>query len=271
MKSSTANDPPASQITVPAGGAAPSQPALLPYAAADAVFATSLPTRFGLIFAALVVPALLAAAGWGVPNRDRVRAFARAAAAVFGATAVVCCVVGYRRDRRSAAGTSRLRPWALATCLILAVGGIALGGGAALIRFTTRDYHYSYRHHCQRNLHQVLVAILMYASQNKDRLPDSLDDVLRAGDVASDVFICPVRADTPPRGGTIPYVYLGKGKKSDVGPDVVILHDAAMDHDAGMNFAYGDMHVEWHDPVTSKKILAKLNAGYNPPRPEKLK
>jgi hypothetical protein len=38
-----------------------------------------------------------------------------------------------------------------------------------------------------------------------------------------------------------------------------------------MNFAYGDGHSEWHDLEQSKKILAELNAGHNPPRPEKLK
>jgi hypothetical protein len=276
MKPRAASVLPVHQVSdgLPAGDAQAPQPALLPYAAAEPGFLSSLPTRLGLVFAALVVPAVLATAGWGMPDREGVRTFGGAGAAVFGTSALVCCALGHRHDRRPVS-TSRGRNAAafmLLCCVILGSVGVIFGSVAVLNQATTRSYDcYSPRTLCHRNLRQVSLAVLLYANQNNGRLPDTLDDLLQAGDVTSDVFICPVQAANPPPGGTIPYVYLGKGMKNDIGPDVVVLHDRPIDHNDGMNFAYGYGHVEWHDLKLSKKILAELDAGYNPPRPEKLR
>jgi hypothetical protein len=276
MKPSAENVLPPPQVSeeVPAGGAVARRPALLSYAVPVPALLSSLPARLALIFAALVVPAVYATAVWEAPDREGMRTFAGAGAAVFGAAALVCCASIHRRDRRTVR-TSRRRSAAalmLLGCVVLGSVGVIFGGVAVVVQATTRTYDcYSPRTVCQNNLRQVSLAIMMYANQNNGRLPDTLDDVLRAGDITSSAFICPRQAANPPRGGTVPYVYLGKGMKNDVGPDVVVLHDRPIDHEAGMNFAYGDARVEWHDLATSNKILAELNAGYNPPRPEKLK
>lgn len=260
----------------PVGGSGSSPPPALSYATPDFRPPFSLPTRLALVFAGLVVPALLVTPTlrrpWHAANGS---IFAPASAAAFGAASVTCCLLGNRRLRRTKAG-----PWrrgasapALVLCLTLGSAGVTLGGGALLIEGTTRrtGCGYSPRHHCERNMRQVVLAAIMYSYENNGRLPNCLDDVLSAGEVTSDVFICPVQAASPPAGGTIPYVYLGRGLKNDIGPEVVVLHDRPGDHTDGMNVAYGDGHVEWHDLPASKKILAELAAGHNPPRREKLK
>ena len=209
------------------------------------------------------------------PRRGDAGSFAAAGAAVlFGGAAWICCAAGYRRDRRrDNAETNRPGPLTalLVGCLLLGSAGVALGGGAMMRAATSRTYGPSPRHVCQRNLRMTVLACLMYAHQNKGRMPDTLDDVLQAGEVTADVFVCPMQFDNPRPGGSVPYVYLGRGMKNDIGPEVVVLHDVPQDHADGMNFAYGDGHVEWHDAARSRKILAELGAGYNPPRPEKLR
>lgn len=237
----------------------------------------SLPTRLGALFAVLVIPALAVAAGRVTPGWDDSGLHASAGTALaFGATALFCCAAGRRRDRERGGdvpdGRPALTTWAFLGCLGLGFAGVALGGGALLLAATTTRTHCGdSRTACHRNLRQIYVAILLYADENKGRLPNTLDDVLKAQQVTSDVFVCPLQAPAPSAGGAVPYVYVGKGMKNDIGPDVVVLHDRPGDHPDGMNVAYGDGHVEWHGVKASRKILAELAAGHNPPRPEKLR
>lgn len=253
------------------------EPQVLPYAVPRSAPGLSLPTRLGALFALLVVPALALAAGRVTPGWDDSGLYASAGTAlVFGAAALFCFAAGRRRDRerrrQSPDGQPALATWARVGCVMLGSAGVVLGGGAILVGATTTRTHCGdSRAACHRNLRQAWVATMLYAEQNKGRLPNTLDDVLNTQQTAADVFVCPLQMPTPPAPAGVPYVYVGRGMKNDIGVDVVVLHDRPGDHPDGMNFAFGDGHVQWHDLRTSKKILAELAAGYNPPRPEKLK
>ena len=258
-----------------ASGAAPAELMSLPYARPRLAVAPSLPTRLAALFAVLVAAALIVTAAGVSPRRGEAASFAAAgAAAVFGVTALICCAVGRRRDRGRGGnlpdGRPTLATWALVSCLALGSAGVALGGGAMLMAATApRTRCDDSRAACGRNLRQVVLAILMYANENKGRLPNTLDDVLNTQQVSAEVFVCPLQAPGP--SGAAPYVYVGRGMKDDIGFEVVVLHDRPGDHPDGMNVAYGDGHVQWHDLKTARKILSELAAGHNPPRPEKLK
>ena len=49
---------------------------------------------------------------------------------------------------------------------------------------------------------------------------------------------------------------------------VVAYEDPQNHGGTGANFLYGDGHVEWHQKAEAADLIAKLNAGLNPPWPQ---
>lgn len=138
---------------------------------------------------------------------------------------------------------------------------------------------------CHSNLVQIGQACLLYANENEGRYPDRLEDVLLTQDVTPGVFVCPGSKDTPAPGRDLPtraanlmsgghcsYRYFGKGMtQKTIAADCVIACEVAVNHSSRTNVLYGDGHVDFVDVTLWRKILAEVNSGHNPPRPEKLK
>ena len=154
-----------------------------------------------------------------------------------------------------------------------------------LLPSTGRARESAQRVKCSSNLRQIGQAILLYANDNNDVYPDGLPELLLTQDLGSYVMICPSTSDMPASGPTtqdvvasflkgkhLSYIYVGKGLSSaTVSPDMVIAYEPLSNHSGdGMNVLYGDGHVPWVNKAMAKKILDELNAGHNPPRPEKM-
>jgi prepilin-type processing-associated H-X9-DG protein len=113
---------------------------------------------------------------------------------------------------------------------------------------------------CASNLRQMGMAIMLYSNDHKGDLPDRMGELVQAGYLKPEVFICPSSGDLLPdaHGMKIEelaewidhnssYVYLGEGKKArDLGAEDILAceHGDNHNHD-GMNVLYGDGHVEF--------------------------
>jgi prepilin-type processing-associated H-X9-DG protein len=62
------------------------------------------------------------------------------------------------------------------------------------------------------------------------------------------------------------YVYKGAGKNNATPADVVVLYEKPDNHDEdGVNFLYGDGHVEWQSMPVAQQEIQKAG-GAAPPR-----
>jgi hypothetical protein len=143
----------------------------------------------------------------------------------------------------------------------------------------------SHRAWCAKNLRQIGLACLVYANEHSNQYPDSLGVVLRDEDIVSDVFVCPDTTDTRARGATtqamvanltagghLSYIYVGKGLTSAASATAILAYEPLANHKGeGSEVLYADGHLEFQIPMTARKIIAELQSGHNPPRPEKLK
>jgi prepilin-type processing-associated H-X9-DG protein len=165
---------------------------------------------------------------------------------------------------------------------------LAVGGTGIVLRpmCFCRAGEQANRAKCANNLRQIALASILYSGENGGRFPDTLDQVLLTQEITADVFVCPSSADERATGPTtqavaanltaghhLSYVYVGKGLTDRTATaDTVLLYEAASNHGgSGMNVVFGDAHVQWYDAQAAAKIIAELNAGHNPPRPEKLR
>ena len=181
-------------------------------------------------------------------------------------------------------GSSRAQRWVgtgLAVVLVIALISLLL-----LLLGTPREQ--ANRARCSNNLRQIALVCQMYAYANGGRFPDTINDVLLTQDITADAFVCPTTTDTLATGpttqavaadltagGHLSYVYVGKRLTNAAGSSTlagtVLAYEPLTNHGDGVNVAYADAHVEWHYPATGGKIVAELQAGHNPPRPEKLR
>jgi prepilin-type processing-associated H-X9-DG protein len=53
-------------------------------------------------------------------------------------------------------------------------------------------------------------------------------------------------------------------------PEAVLAYEPLANHGNGGNVLYADGRVAWEDAARLTKLIAELNAGHNPPRPERL-
>jgi len=165
---------------------------------------------------------------------------------------------------------------------------LVLGVGSALLPTLTHTREPATRARCSSHLRLIALASIMYANANGGRFPDAINDVLLTQEITSDPFVCPATSHTPARGpttqavaadltagGHLSYVYVGKGltysPNDNTLAGTVLAYEPLTNHGDGVNVAYADAHVEWHYPATGGKIVAELQAGHNPPRPEKLR
>lgn len=99
---------------------------------------------------------------------------------------------------------------------------------------------------CTNNLHQIGIAIHMYAEAQSQHLPDSLSELVDGKYLSAQVLTCPA-AD--PVESVSEYVYKGKGLRIDApnAASTVIAHDREGYHRGGCNVLYLDGHVAWKE------------------------
>jgi len=134
---------------------------------------------------------------------------------------------------------------------------------------------------CARNLRMIGTAVWMYANEHGGSFPNDLATVLLMEELGADAFVCPATDNTAAGGATtravaanltagghLSYLYAGKGLTVKSPGDAVVAYEPLSNHGAGMNVLYADTHVDWVDAPKARKLMAELNAGHNPPRPE---
>jgi prepilin-type processing-associated H-X9-DG protein len=138
---------------------------------------------------------------------------------------------------------------------------------------------------CASNMRQIGQATLLYANENRQKMPPDLGTLLKTQDIGMEVFICPSSSNAIPgdvRNAPIDrqaawvnenasFVWLvpaDAGLTFNMDPEIVLLHERVDNHDRdGMNLLYADGHVEFammaqaHREIEkSKQALEKLAA-----------
>ncbi len=112
---------------------------------------------------------------------------------------------------------------------------------------------------CQSNLHQIGVAIQMYAQDHRGRYPATLGEVLASEDISAQAFVCPASPDEAAVGpttravaagltacGHCSYVYAGRGlTDATATAAAVVCYEPPANHGDGGNVLFGDGHAEW--------------------------
>jgi prepilin-type processing-associated H-X9-DG protein len=126
------------------------------------------------------------------------------------------------------------------------------------------------------NLRQIGLGCLMYADQNKGKLPPDLGSLLKE-DLTPAVFISPLgRQQIPPEVATMTpdqqaawinehsdYVYLGKGKASPLPADQPLAYEKFENGQGrGVGVLFADGHVEFMNMPQAQQLLA--NKAANP-------
>ncbi|HSU67274.1 MAG TPA: H-X9-DG-CTERM domain-containing protein [Tepidisphaeraceae bacterium] len=119
------------------------------------------------------------------------------------------------------------------------------------------------------NLRQIGLAAVMYANNNKGKLPDDFKAMIVEEDLVPQVFVNPRGGDMPaipPNKDQWPewveehsdYVWLGKGKSvTTAGPETVIAHEKLEENPEGVNLLFGDGHVEWMPASGARETIER--------------
>src|SRR6266487_2561265 len=126
---------------------------------------------------------------------------------------------------------------------------------------------------CASNERQIGQAILLYANENKGNYPPDLGALMRTQDVTPEVFVCPSSDNAvPPEimgadknrqaawvNANSSYVFVGQGMNFNAPADAIVLYEKNDNHqEDGMNFLYGDGHVEWQSMEVAQQLLKTL-------------
>ncbi len=154
--------------------------------------------------------------------------------------------------------------------LLSATGPLAV---SILLPSLNRARETANRVKCASNERQIGQAILLYANENKGKYPPDLGTLIKTQDITIDCFVCPSSDNTIPPdiqagakdqqaawvNNNSSYVYVGQGMNFNAPADAVVLYENHDNHDEdGMNFLYGDGHVEWQQMATAEQLLKTL-------------
>jgi prepilin-type processing-associated H-X9-DG protein len=148
------------------------------------------------------------------------------------------------------------------------IGGAALGV-SILLPALNRGRETANRIKCASNERQIGQACLLYSNDHKGKYPDNLGELLSAGDVGPEVFLCPSsNTSLPSNYKTMApadlakwitdhgdYVYVGSGMTTAAPDDAITLYEKPEDHKQGMNILFGDGHVEFDLMTQAVKMI----------------
>ncbi|HEX2973357.1 MAG TPA: hypothetical protein VHP11_13565 [Tepidisphaeraceae bacterium] len=112
---------------------------------------------------------------------------------------------------------------------------------------------------CPSNLRQIGQGLLLYAEDHNGRLPDHLDELMRAADLSPNVLHCPGTVEDPIEPGKgPPPTYLGAGHLlSDFSAEDIVAYCYSKENHDGANVLFGDGHVDWYRDDQFAKLLAE--------------
>jgi len=149
---------------------------------------------------------------------------------------------------------------------------IIVGGIAVLLPSLCQPRETANRAKCASNLHQIGLAISLYAGEHGGQYPDSFATIMTSEQLSPAVFVCPSSNDEAAEGDSptavaanltkphhLSYVYLGNGlSTATVKKDMVIVYELPENHQGdGMNLLFGDGHAEWVQMARAKQLIAK--------------
>jgi prepilin-type processing-associated H-X9-DG protein len=191
-----------------------------------------------------------------------------------GPVAGVPAIVLGTRARRGGVG----RGMALAGIITGAVGSVVVLMGAGLYFAVVgpvlgRAREMAYRTRDAASLRQISNGLLVYATENQDRLPPSIAGAVTAGveprafvsaatGHAAPTYRLPV-ADWRTVAGDVEshtdYVYVGQGGKADFDSTNIVAYTKDIYHGEGRNVLFGDGHVEFVRTAELGRLFAEVN------------
>lgn len=170
----------------------------------------------------------------------------------------------------------------------MVLGAVNLGGIPRFREYNTEraSFWYGIGHshvRCAGNMKSISQYMMLYAGENRGRLPDCLEDLILTQDASAESFVCPLSNDVPAAGATtqavannlsagghLSYVYLAKGMVWGSDPAVVLLYERPGNHAPHfdtVNFLFADGHIDGISLSDAKRMIKQLEAGINPPKP----
>jgi prepilin-type processing-associated H-X9-DG protein len=161
---------------------------------------------------------------------------------------------------------------------ILLLIAIVIGGTVGLKALLDRWRANSARVTCASCLHQIGLAMRLYADAHGGSFPDSFTTIMLTSDIAPAAFVCPLTDALDPSGPTsraaadaltdgrhLSHVYAARGLTlAEVTANTVLAYEPLASHGDGMNVLFGDGRVEFLDPKTGAMLAAHVAAGESP-------
>ena len=197
---------------------------------------------------------------------------------VGGLLGIIFGIIGLRKTRDPSVGGKGLA----ITGLSLGAASLFLSGCmmSILLPSLNRARETANRVKCASNMRQIGQALMLYANQNHGVYPPKLEDLITAQLLDGQSFVCPSSDDTVApgsgnaqatnlsAGGHLSYVYIGQKLSPSAPADQVLVYELPSNHNNdGGNFLFADGHVEFFTGSDAQKMIAKLEAGKNPPYP----
>lgn len=122
---------------------------------------------------------------------------------------------------------------------------------------------------CVNQLNRLGMAIVLYAHDHGSALPEDLEELITAEKLPPNILLCSwdESAGAGHREGKLPssFVYLGKGQREPLDPNLVLIYETPGIHDpVEFNLLFGDGSVQ---AQRAPEIMAEISAGRNPPFP----